>query len=870
MERQESSETVRRGGGWLVAAVCSVLAAITFAVFGQTVRFGFVNYDDISYVYDNPVVVRGLTWHGLVWVFTHAECRFYHPLTMLSLMADHQFYGLQAGGYHLTNVLLHTGSVILLFLVLRQMTGALWRSAFVSVVFAIHPLRAESVAWVAERKDVLGAFFFMVTLCAYARYVSRPDSRGRYLMVAGAFALALLSKPTVVTLPFVLLLLDYWPLRRFEMSGPADSSGYFGIPRRFIMEKIPLLLLAAGACAIAVVAARKFIHPPVRLSMLSRMGNMLVYYTIYLGKIFWPERLAVPYPFPPNGLPPWEITLAGMLLAGLSLLAWRERGRRPWLLMGWLWYLGMLVPMIGLTPVGAFPLADRYTYLAQIGICLAVTWLVGEWRLNSAALRVLLAGVVGVLGLCGWKQTGYWKDSETLWTRALNCTTDNEVAHNNLGALLFAENKVDEALRHFQKAVEIAPGYEDARNNLGSALLRKGRVDEAIAQYQKALALDPKASKYQNNLILGNTLLRKGRAEEAVFHLRQALENDPDNAEVQCNLGNALLQDGRVEEALVHYQRALALKPGQAGAHCGYGNALLRKGRVEEAIAQYQQALALKPGYGEAQCNWGGALVQEGKGEEAMAHYQKALELEPDNAEAHYNLGNMLRQKGRVEEALAQYELALQSKPDYGPARYNLGNLLLKGGRVEEALAQYEEVLRQTPDYAEARVNMGIALLQKGRVGEAIEQLQRALQINPEYEAARINLGNAYLKAGQAAAAVGQWRRALQLEPGNAGVLNSLAWLLATGKEASVRDGKGAVELARQADGLTGGSNGYVLRTLAAAYAEAGRYEEAAATARRALGVAVGQGDGVLAGQLRAELKLYEGGKACHAAEAPH
>jgi tetratricopeptide (TPR) repeat protein len=253
-----------------------------------------------------------------------------------------------------------------------------------------------------------------------------------------------------------------------------------------------------------------------------------------------------------------------------------------------------------------------------------------------------------------------------------------------------------------------------------------------------------------------------------------------------------------------------------------------------------------------------------------MAHYQKALELEPDNAEAHYNLGNMLRQKGRVEEALAQYELALQSKPDYGPARYNLGNLLLKGGRVEEALAQYEEVLRQAPDYAEARVNMGIALLQKGRVGEAIEQLQRALQINPEYEAARINLGNAYLKAGQAAAAVGQWRRALQLEPGNAGVLNSLAWLLATGKEASVRDGKGAVELARQADGLTGGSNGYVLRTLAAAYAEAGRYEEAAATARRALGVAVGQGDGVLAGQLRAELKLYEGGKAYHAAEAPH
>ena len=322
------------------------------------------------YVYENAKVTGGLSLKGLAWVFTHADCHLYHPLTMLSLMADYQLHGLHAGGYHFTNVLLHTASVILLFLVLRQMTGALWRSAFVAAVFAIHPLRVESVAWVAERKDVLGTFFFMLTLGAYVRYVRKPNSLARYLMVAVAFVLALLSKPTVVTLPFVLLLLDYWPLQRFE-----QARNFSGL----VLEKIPLLALAAGACAMTVLAAEKEVAAYANVSMLSRLGNVLVSYAVYLRQMVWPEGLAVFYPRPEKGHPVWTMALSFLLLALITggVLAFRRK--RRWLLIGWLWYLGMLTPMIGIVQVGAFAHADRITYLPQIGIYLPLTWLAAEW-----------------------------------------------------------------------------------------------------------------------------------------------------------------------------------------------------------------------------------------------------------------------------------------------------------------------------------------------------------------------------------------------------------------------------------------------------------------------------------------------------------
>jgi tetratricopeptide (TPR) repeat protein len=740
----------RRDQRWRVAVLCLVLAAITFAVFGQTAGFGFVNYDDNVYVYENANVAGGLSLKGLAWVFTHADCNFYHPLTMLSLMGDYQLHGLHAGGYHFTNVLLHTASAILLFLILRQMTGALWRSAFVAAVFAIHPLRVESVAWVAERKDVLGCFFFMLTLGAYARYVRKPNSRARYLVVAAAFVLALLSKPTMVTLPFVLLLLDYWPLNRFEQSRKLSG---------LILEKIPLLALAAGACVMTVLAEGKAIATLATVSMPLRFGNAVVSYAVYLRQMVWPEGLAVPYP-PYNSLPPWEVALAGALLAVLSAVAWGERRRRPWMLIGWLWYLGMLTPMIGIVQVGAFPHADRYTYLPQIGIYVAVTWLAAEWRLSRVALGGLMAGVLAVLMFCAWKQTAYWKSDETLWPQMLACTTGNYMAHFNLGNALRQEGRVDDAITHYEEALQIAPRDAETHNNLGIALSQKGREDDAITCFQKAL------------------------------------EIQPDYAEAHHNLGKALFETGKIDDAITHFQQASQIKPDYADAFLMLGNAFLQKGSVDNAITQYQQALEIQPAFALAHDNLAIALRRKGRVDEAIAHFQQALQINPDDADAHNNLGNAQLQKGRVDEAIACYQKALQFKPGSATMHFNLGN----------------------------------AFMQKGNADEAIAHFQQGLEIQPADPSAQ----------------------------------NNLAWLLATCPKASLRNGARAMELARQANALAGGKNPDFLRTLAAAFAEAGRFGDAVQSAQKAIELARAAGQQELAGQLNIELKRYQTGLPSH------
>jgi tetratricopeptide (TPR) repeat protein len=536
---------------WQAGGLCLLLAAITFAVFGQTLRHEFITFDDNVYVYENAKVAGGLSLEGIAWVFTHLDCDLCHPLTMLSLMADCQFYGLHAGGYHFTNVLLHTASAIMLFLVLRQMTGALWRAAFVAAVFAIHPLRVESVAWVAERKDVLSGFFFMMTLGAYVRYVRKPNSLGRYLTVAFAFLLALLSKPTVVTLPFVLLLLDYWPLQRRESA------------RRLILEKVPLLALAIGTCAITVLAAEKMVVNHAHVPMPARLGNAVISYVVYLRQMVWPEGLAVLYPFPHHGTPGGEVALAGALLAGLSAVTWRERRTRPWLLMGWLWYLGMLTPMIGIVQVGSFAHADRYAYLSQIGLYVALTWLVAEWRVSRLMLGGLMAGVLAALMVCAWIQTAYWQNNETLWPHTIACTTDNDFAHNELGIALQKNGKADEAITQYKEALRINPGFAQAHNNLGITLRQTGRTDEAITQYQLALEIMPDDAEAHFNL--ARVLFEKGRVRESIAQFQSALQLKPADMEVLDTLAwllatspQASLRDGKKAVQLARQANDLA------------------------------------------------------------------------------------------------------------------------------------------------------------------------------------------------------------------------------------------------------------------------------------------------------------------------
>jgi len=680
------------------AGVCIVLVLAVWAVFGQTARFGFVNYDDGRYVYDNPVVEKGLTLKGAFWALTDDKIDHWHPLTWLSHMADCQVYGLWAGGHHLTNVALHAVAAMLLFLALREMSGSLWRSAFVAAVFAIHPLRVESVAWIAERKDVLSGVFFMLTLWAYARYARQP-SRWRYAVVALLYGFGLLCKNTLVTLPFVLLLLDWWPLNRVTLDG-ADS-GKVGAARLMalfgglVKEKIPLFLISAGSCVVTVLAPQK-VAGSAQIPLLERLGNAVVSYGIYLWQVVFPAGLAIPYLNPPNGQPFWKVALAFVLLAAISmgvLACWKKR---PYLLVGWLWYLGMLVPVIGIIQISYHAHADRFTYLPGIGLVMAGTWAAGDWSMGwkhrRAVLEGLTAAVMGALMVCSWKQAAYWQDSETLWTHTLACTTDNEIAHNNLGNALLQKERVDEAIVHDQEALRISPNFAEAHYNLGLAICQKGRVDEAIVQFQEALKIKP-------------------------YY-----------AEAHYSLGNALRQRGRVDEAIFHYQRALQIQPDFAEAHNNLGTALRQKGRVDEAIS----------------------------------HYQKALAIMPDNESVHVNLGN--------------------------------------------------------------------ALLQKGRVDQAIVHFQKALQIDPAD---------------------------MEIE-------NNLAWLLATGAQASLRNGDKAVQLARRANELAGGKNPVILGTLAAAFAEAGQFGDAAQSAQKAIALAQAAGRQDLAEHLNGELQLYEAGRPFH------
>src|SRR5215831_11152218 len=431
---------------WLTdLLVCLGLVAVTWAVFGQTLTHDFVNFDDHVYVYENPLVIRGVSPEGIIGAFTHTHARNWHPLTTVSHMLDCQLYGLKAGGHHLTNVILHTISVVLLFLVLKQMTDGLWQSAFVATLFAIHPLHVESVAWIAERKDVLSAVFFMLTLAAYTRYARAPSAI-RYLLVALLFALGLMSKPMLVTVPFLLLLLDYWPLSRIETH---RSEVRRRLPT-LLKEKIPFLALSTFSCIATLFAQRQGPSAIDQLPFLWRLENAFVTYVTYVWQMLWPARLAVFYPHPNDRLPLLQVTGALALLVATSLVVISLRRTKPYLVTGWLWYLGMLVPVIGVVQVGEQAHADRYTYLPQIGLYIMIAWTVGDLLVESTRLRRVLVGVIAAmavasLGARAFGQTAYWKNSETLWNHALAVTGENDVAHNNLGFLFLRRGELDKA-----------------------------------------------------------------------------------------------------------------------------------------------------------------------------------------------------------------------------------------------------------------------------------------------------------------------------------------------------------------------------------------------------------------------------------------
>ncbi len=666
-------------------AVCGLLLLAVALVFGRTVLFDFVNFDDDVLVYKNAIVARGVTAHGIAWAFTTSFERTWFPLTWISYMLDSQMYGPKPWGYHLTNVFLHAATSVILFLVLRQMTGNLWASACVALLFAIHPLRAEAVAWVSERKGALSGLFFVATIAAYVGYVRRPFSLARYLTVAALFTLGLMAKPSLVTLPLLLLLLDYWPLARWQAGypehplagrgpGSLDNACATRSASRLMLEKIPLLMLSASFSMAAVLTQAGNIRTFESVPIPARIANALVSYVIYLGQFFWPVGLAAFYPRSED-LPAWQIGGAFLVLAALSLAAIISWHRQPAVLVGWLWYLGMLVPMIGLVPIGDHARADRYTYLPQIGLCIAVVWGVrwGMERLWGDRLsRHWMCGVAGTLlagGLmaCAWQQTSYWQNSERLWTRALACTSNNGIAHSDLGLALADRGEVDEAIAEYRKALKIKPDNIEAHNDLGLALVARGQVDEAIAHYRKALEINSYYMEAHSDL--GIALAGCGKVDEAIYHFRVALALDPEHVDTHYNLGLALAGRGQVDEAIEHFREAVEIKPDFAEAHNNLGLALAGRGEVDEAIEHFRKAVEIKPDYMLAHNNLGGTLASRGEVDEAIDHFRKALEIRPDYVNTHVILGDVLAGRGRLDEALGHYRdaLSLASAQKDGP-----------------------------------------------------------------------------------------------------------------------------------------------------------------------------------------------------------
>jgi len=580
------------------------LAAATFAAFEPVLHNDFVGYDDPYYVTDNHNVNVGITRKSIVYAFTTAHGAIWNPVATLSHMLDCQLFGLNPFWHHLTSLLFHTASTLLLFAILKRMTGSLWPSAFVAAAFALHPLRVESVAWVSSRKDVLSVFFWMLTTWAYIRYTERTGIK-RYLLVFLFLWLGLLAKPMLLTLPFALLLLDYWPLGRFQ---PAIRKTTLPL----IAEKLPLFVLVAAVAVIAYLVPQSegALELTQTLPFSVRLSNALVAYIAYIGKIFYPCNLAVLYPHPRDTLPVWQPIASLSLLALISAAVFYKSSKHRYLTMGWLWYLGTLVPVIGLVQLGHQAVADRYTYLPSIGIFIIVAWGTAEFLakrpLPKALPAISAATILIALSVCTRAQARYWQNSLTLYERAVTVTKDNYIMHYNYANALLRAGRCDEALTHFKQALKINPQYFDARNGIGRALLKQGKTDEAIAHFGEMLRLRPGYYKAHYNLAL------------------------------------AMTEKGDYDNAVEHFHKALRVKPDWPEAYYNMATAFYLQGDRDSAAKQLVEALRLKPDYLTARVQLAQTLTEMGETGYAIDHYQKALELQPDNTQVLMNLAWLL------------------------------------------------------------------------------------------------------------------------------------------------------------------------------------------------------------------------------------
>jgi protein O-mannosyl-transferase len=599
--RTDGAVRVAKSFGRSELLIAAALAVATLVVYGQVISHQFISLDDDVYIRDNPMVAGGLTLKGIAWAFTTFRDSNWHPLTWLSHMVDSEIFGPNAGSSLLVNALIHVSNTLLLFLFLKRVTGARWRSAIVAALFALHPLHVESVAWAVERKDTLSTFFGLLGLLAYARYAEGASSK-RYLLLVLWFGLGLMTKPMLVTWPFLLLLLDYWPLRRLEWQS-TDGIKRFGkawVP--LIREKLPLFCLSAASMVVTYLAQLYggTVRALVEASFPWRMANALTSYAKYLLLTVWPSGLGVYYPLSPAGVPGWQVAAALVLLIALTVIAVREAGKRPYLIMGWLWFLATLLPVIGLVQVGVGPaMADRYHYIPSIGLFIAIIFGVSDLamvqRIGSVNIAAVSTAVLVVLGTLTALQVSRWRDTMTLFEQTLSVTSDNLVIHYNFGHFLGQQGKYDEAVPHFAEALRIKPDFFDALINMGASLMEQGKSAEALSYYRRALDVEPDNAKAHMQLALA--LIKQEKGDDALRQAYKALELAPNDADIRTNLGLMLARRNSLSEAEAQLNEALRLNPNSAEAHNNLGLVFLIAGQPEKGLPHFSTALRLKPNF---------------------------------------------------------------------------------------------------------------------------------------------------------------------------------------------------------------------------------------------------------------------------------
>ncbi len=894
---------------WIRFGVCLFLSVLVFYIYCDVRNFEFVNYDDPAIIYANPTVTAGLTWEGFKTAWTEPIVfEAWYPLTALLHMVDWQWFGPDAGKHHLMNVFFHLADVLLLLWVLHRMSGRFWPSAVVAFLVAVHPLNVEVVAWASQLKTLLAMFFYLGSIWFYVRYCEQPNRR-HYLLMLLLYFCGLLAKPLLITMPFILLLFDFWPMRRwsndskhhpraFTLLIPSLERRNLEIKRLLFLEKTPFFLLTILFSAITYhyALASGNIDGDQIVPVLIRVWNALQSYTVYLRQTLMPTDLAVLYPWK-SDFSPWYLACCLLFLSTLSLLALSQWKKHPSLFVGWYWYLGVLVPVIGLVDSGARAHADRYAYASLIGIFIAIVW-IGASLAKTRSIKIMISILVFLCVLAfariSKRQVVVWENNFTLYQHAIDIGYPSSVVYNNLGSAYVDLRQLERAKEEYQKALVLEENYDEALNNLGAILVVQKKPQEAITYLERALRLRPRFPEGLFNM--GNAHHRLKQYEKAIEYYDQALASRPLYPQVYHNRGVSLMELKRYDEALAAYRKAIEQYPKLPDFQYAAGNTLRESGGGDDATASYRGESQFVTNSLDAYNQIAGMLYLLKRYEEAIPYYEKAIKLKPDSAVFLSNYGACLNETKRFEESLKALDAAIQIQPNLIAAHNNRANTLASLDRSSEAIQEYQKVLQTVPKDLEILFNLGITWMDLSNWKEALNVFNQILTLKPDHPSAKFNLGVVYIKMGKkseglqvlrsvvqaasdkasAAGKVGRelYERRIYEEsilflnefltyhPDHPLALNQSAWILACAPEKSVRNGPEALRRAQKSCSLFTVPSAAVLDTLAAAWAENGKFNEALTVANQALATAEANKEESLIREIKERIALYRSQRA--------